>query len=328
MPRVDTPYIIAVIRNQERDLLQKDEYTRLLGASTGKEALRVLVATAYGKWLTGEVGSQEVFEALEERLLEVQRWLIDTVDSETVVQFLTARYDALNVATALSDYLTGVTEPGALSRLGSINPRVLTSVIWNQSDWDLLPEFWERVIQDILPETNGTKEPVSVPQILKHVQEAALSWKKLVAVTTLSKRLVSIEQDHLHIDSVLREQGGLLVAASEGITLAGLTNESSPSAIAAAISAAGYTGFTVDLLQAVRKRESATAYERAWDEVALTAAREYRAAPIGFDPIIAFWITLELEVKTIRLIISGKLQGLTSEQLSPLVRSQFLSVTA
>jgi V/A-type H+/Na+-transporting ATPase subunit C len=74
----------------------------------------------------------------------------------------------------------------------------------------------------------------------------------------------------------------------------------------------------------VRQKHSAIEYDRAWDEALVNLLRQYRWQAEGYDPILAYWYAKELEVKTVRLVLSAKLGGLAAKTVATLVRPLYL----
>ena len=61
-------------------------------------------------------------------------------------------------------------------------------------------------------------------------------------------------------------------------------------------------------------------YEREWDAKAATLARDLRFEPVGYDPIVAYWITREMEYKTIRLLFAARAGGFAKQETLSLIR--------
>jgi len=61
-------------------------------------------------------------------------------------------------------------------------------------------------------------------------------------------------------------------------------------------------------------------YEREWDAKIIALAKTLRFEPIGYDPIIAYWVTKEMEIKTIRLMFASLANGFSKEEILTLVR--------
>ncbi|OGY37230.1 MAG: hypothetical protein A3E36_01380 [Candidatus Andersenbacteria bacterium RIFCSPHIGHO2_12_FULL_45_11b] len=67
--------------------------------------------------------------------------------------------------------------------------------------------------------------------------------------------------------------------------------------------------------------ESAAAYERTWDESALALAKQFQYEPVGYDPIVAYWITKEYEAKNIRLLVAAIQGGFSQQEAGALIRN-------
>lgn len=274
---VESPYIIGIIRSREQELLQTDDYTRLIAAPNTDAAIQVLADTPYGTWLTAHT-AEIAFAALTERLVAVLQWLRETVIDQNVVAFFQVRYDGLNVTSTLLDKQSGMVEPGSLSPLGSLDPLLLQSVIFNQVGSEELPTTWRVFItaeQKLLPTTNGD---VAV-------------WKN--GLLERVERVVSLELKRLAVSPLMY----------------------------------WYAEYLSSHLTATRQLRGEEALGADWqseldhDNDLVLKLREYNGEPIGYDPIVAYWLTLELEVRTIRLVLATKLQGGEPATIIPLVRN-------
>jgi vacuolar-type H+-ATPase subunit C/Vma6 len=189
MPTADATYQIGVIREWEKDFLEDDEFTRLINAPSAKETVHVLVDTPYGKWIDTNSSEVSVFTALVRHLEEIHEWLKDTVKDERVLQFVSARYDALNIATALIEKGQEIEEMGAKSKLGSISPDVIQSTVWNNLSWELLPEIWEPFIREQIA------GDINKEEVAEKAGALTATWKKELAFTPLMKELARISEE-------------------------------------------------------------------------------------------------------------------------------------
>lgn len=286
----DTPYIIGVIRFQEQQLLGTDEYTRIIEASSNEDAIAVLADTPYGSWIQ-EHTATEAMAALEQRLVALQVWLAQTVIDPTILAFLQVRYDSLNVATALLDHQLGKKEIGELSRLGGIDPLLVDSVVVNRAGYEQLPHDWSQFIstqQASLPTINAATAAWK-NGLLKRSEEHTIALMQQLSSTDLTRWYTDFTK-RLLADNKRRRR----VSAPGSPTT---TRTATPH-----LSPADFTS------------------EREWDNELVAHLRQYNADPTGYDPIIAYWLTVELEVKTIRLVLAAKLQGSSPDAIRPLIR--------
>ncbi len=69
--------------------------------------------------------------------------------------------------------------------------------------------------------------------------------------------------------------------------------------------------------------DDAALYDKEHDENLLATIRKYRFEPIGYDPIISFWYAKEIEINNLRILLSAKLNGLSTEALRGYQRSMY-----
>lgn len=198
MPSVDTTFIVGVLREWEKGLLEADEYTRIIEANTIKEAIHTLVDTPYGSYMGKPIEAGVVFKALDYHLQLVHTWLADKLADSRVLQFISARYDALNIGTCLVQYGHGAKEPGQLSALGYISADALHSSVWHGLGWDMMPEFWERAIKEL------QQEEFEPTILLEHIAHKAGVWLSSLAFTALMHQLVEAQQGRLATAAAIR----------------------------------------------------------------------------------------------------------------------------
>ena len=250
----NTPFLIGVIRSQEKELLADDEYTRLINAPSAQEALHVLTETPYGRWLEEAIDTPAAMAALGHRLAEAKAWLLEQLESASARLFIEARSTSLAAAAAALD-----------------DDEAAPTAVWQEAGDQLATQL------------------------------------TAAAETPLQRQVAQLTADRARFDTQLR-------ATQPPADLAETVRQ---------LEAAGYAGFTLDMLEALTAQRDATAYEKQWDEVLLTLLRQHAADVVGDDAVLAYWYVLELEVKQLRLLLSAKLQGVETDQLAGLKRSLF-----
>ena len=324
MPTADPAYIIGVIRHKELGLLGEDEYTRLIGAATAKEALHTLVDTPYNKWLDAGVDATQASQALNQRLVALQNWLTDVVEDNRLLEFIQVRYDALNLASALIDLSLGKDKPGVLSDLGSLSPTTIHSLFWHDTGWELLPDHWEEHLRSAQAMLGKNLPPKWQTKLLLFFQTAALTRLDTLAVSPLMRATVTLNRDRLVLDMILRQQTAPKDSLLSLSPLAQeLSSDTSLDDISTVLARHNLGKFTTSAITGVRQHSDSHAYELAWDNYLMAEITKYRADPVGPDPILAFWLAQELEVKNLRLLLSAKLQGLSIDKIKPLQRNLY-----
>ena len=277
MPAADTPFVIGVIREKEKGLLEDDEYTRIIQAPTVSEAYQALMDTPYGVYFATD---SSPYEAIAKRLESEMEWLRDAVLDKQILSFIQARYDALHIAQALLDFQAGKENALFASQLGSITAELLTSTIWHDTGWDSLPAMWRTFVRDERSKIKTAPESFSSQELLERVESVFHVNVEKLATSELTRAIAQLEQERR-----LQEQSDRPDNLPDDIS----------------------------------------AVEKGWDEKLLVELRRFRGEPTDGDAIIAWWFALAMEARTLRLLLSAKAGGLTTEQLVPLQRSLYRS---
>lgn len=298
MANVDAPFVIGVIRQKEKGLLQQDEYTRIVGAPTADAAVHSLADTPYAMYLED---SASVFEALEAHLYAELKWLESVVNDERVLHFITARHDGVRVASALMHYKAGRPKQTDNRKLSSISKEVITSVLWDNIGHEDLPDPWREFIR-AEREKAEQDEPWSKKEFLLRMKDQTNNVMNELAFTPMMREIASLYTERQEFDMSFRD---ITADANE-------QQLDSPS------------WADTQAIEAVTTSTSAIQYEYAFDAAIVDRIRTQRTTPIGYDPIVAYWMAKELEVRTLRLVLSAKFGGLSEDTVRSLIRPLYL----
>jgi len=194
------PFIVGVIREKEKSLLEQDEYTRLIDDITSGNARSVLTDTAYGLHLAGDLTPAQ---ALDARLYEEFSWLVNELGANhPAMIYIAARYDALHIANALIDYQAGKEMASAKTRLGLLSAELLTSTIWRNHGWEDVPAPWRTFMQEQRDATQS--DDWSRKQVLEAVGEQYLEVLKGAGKSKLMKSLTALTQERTELEKEIR----------------------------------------------------------------------------------------------------------------------------
>lgn len=289
--------------------MSQDEYLRLVESPTLAEAAHMFVDTIYGTWLHADALPADVVDSFTVHLRDELAWLADTVDQPNILSFITARYDALNIARVLIDY--HYQQPGEASDfpMGSVGHSLLFSIIWHNIGWEAIPPVWQATLRR---EYDLSRTSLDISALLARLEHDYLAVLDATALTPLTRTVAEYMRNRLAADAALRPLGGIVPADRPDVP-----------AIVARLHQQGYTRLTVSACQAVAEAATAIAYEREWDNELIVRLHSHKHQPVGDDPIVAYWYFKELEVKTLRLLLLAKASGYGSDVLHELRRLSF-----
>ncbi|MCF7830480.1 V-type ATPase subunit [Candidatus Gracilibacteria bacterium] len=205
-------FVNGQIRALESKLLTTQRLDRMVGAATPQDAFRILVELQYAEYVDDTVTAQDFTKIIERGLLETKELIIKGTNNNQGLQFLWARFDLNNLKRAYKlkllqekTELGEFTEENGFSLLGNLSPEEITSLVFNQSIPENLPEEYLEVIKSI-EESEGNKEFRLIEFALDKAYFAYLNkaarksgsvflkklWKMLVDTTNLRSLARSI----------------------------------------------------------------------------------------------------------------------------------------
>lgn len=201
MPTIDIPYIVGVIREKEKALLEDDEYIRVISAATNPNAAREALAdTAYGIHVAADMTS---LEALDARLTEEFDWLAKMLGTtDKALTFISARYDALHAAAAIIDYKDGKEKAEVQVAIGTLTPELLTSVIWQDAGWDDVPSMWKSFLQEQV--ANTKKADWSRKAVTAAAADQAITVMQAVGKSPLMKAVTALAKERTETEEGMR----------------------------------------------------------------------------------------------------------------------------
>ncbi len=319
MATSDPGYIIGVIRAKEKSFLSADAYVRLLDAPHPADCLSALLDTPYGRWLTTVDHLNNVLPALDDHLLEELTWLMDCLDNKNIQFFMTARADAVNIASAIAQWKQGDQTYVRPSALTSLSQDALYTAVWDRPTGPALGP-WQTVIDREKQAAAQTDWKYSatwqrMPAHLLNVMHTLARTPLMRASTRWQAHQIVAAAAIRHLPPVLLPDN-LLQAYAIPATI----QLSTPSLLQQQLLNWGYTHFTGPVVEAAANASDATAYELAWDKELVALLRTARLSVEGYDPILAYWFGKQLEVRNVRLILSAKLAGMSKTAIARLQR--------
>lgn len=272
MPSVEAPFITAIIREKEKTFFSEHEVARILNTPSVTEMREVLMGTPYAMHLAdGTSIPQSAIHHLEHEYA----WLSEHLDNARVLAFISARYDALNIALGILSKSQGDTTMPSIPKLGRLGHAQLQEMIFDEIFPESTHTIWQDVIQKQLAEIKH--ESWTSNGLFSAMQTALETALDEFAITKFMHDIARITKEHHESDANIRVEKKL--------------------------------------------PENITAYELSWDTQVITLAKAFRHEPVGYDPIVAYWILKELEVKNVRMLYSALQGRFSNEETTALIRN-------
>ncbi len=327
----DGAYAFATgrIRALEAKLLNRTHYQRLLETPDALETWRALAEMGYAKAAERKLDDYE--EVLTDELRAVYAILRSLTPDSERLEWLARRYDFHHIKVYLKAKLLGEDpREGILDGVGTVPLKLIEASIATEV-WSALPIELARAAEQALTEHESTKAPQSIDLVID--RELFLYLTDAVRGHPFTETLVAIWADLLNLKSLLRAKvmgkdrpflSKVLVPGSlEASQLLALL-ETSVETWADELRHTPYAEVLSRGLAYFIEKKSLTLLEKLSDDLVTDFLKRAKFALYGAEPVIAYVLAKETELKNIRIILVGKLNGLSKETLEEHLREPYV----
>jgi Archaeal/vacuolar-type H+-ATPase subunit C len=319
----ETAYTFAVskLRVIETRLLNNSDLEQLINAPDYDSAVRML----RDKGFIGD--KDDIVNSLKDQMTETWKLLTDITPDKESLEFLVVKNDFHNLKAALKAFVTQNEDSDYYILPSLVSPELVKSAVMNKK-FSELPGYLRAAAEktyDVLVRTmDGQLTDIMLDAMtLNNMNERALSsgnpyiikLAELYCVTANIKtayRAARTGKDELFLAAALCDTSAiyktaLIQAARKGTDdLLSFLMDSSYKEAAEAL------------------KISLTAFEKWCDDVIMDHIGSAKYKSFGVEPLIAYYIAKETEVKTVRIILSCKRNGLDSGAIRERVRKLYV----
>jgi V/A-type H+-transporting ATPase subunit C len=307
---LDTKYIYAlgVIRAREVKLLTKKRFEELLTSEDVGELISALHDTDYGQFFRS-IGKHEAEQALHEAKIALYNDVEKLIDDFEIMQILRAKYDFHNTTVLLKGKIAEEDFTDKCSSLGSI-PVSKLSQVFKEEKYGHLPEYLQMAIEkgiDVYYSTDHNPQRLSfavdsimAETLTSYMENTFLNnyYKFWVDLTNLKiiLRLLFLEKYQELIDFALLPGGNI---EKDTIKKAKIENVDSLEDL--------YRGTIYSFL--LEWKDSFSLMERESEKLLISYLQSVAFEAIGVEPVIAYLLIKENEIRNLRIIFIGKMNG-------------------
>lgn len=312
MKAIDYASINTLVRIREQELLGPDVFESLLKARSFDQTVQLLKTTPYG-------AVTEDFElVLLEKLTETYQFIAEHLpDGSAIPQVFSLLYTYHNLKVLLKTQLAGLALSQLLVPIGAFSEEELLHLVQTETS-DSLPKILVEAVQytcqeyreferleaiDILMDRHYFTHVTAVAREIGDDSVLAMvqAWADLYNLTTIY-RLRSKPLSQAFFKSILSDEGQLSAKELIGLALSGNSE-----ALLEKLSETSYGGLLPDFNS--RDSDVVLALELATDRLSHHYLEGASLEAFGFLPLLALIYYTEMEVKNLRLILTGKRNG-------------------
>lgn len=333
--QADTLYAYAVgrIRAIERRLLDKNKIDRMVDAKTPGEALKVLIEADYGYSSKEQANISEYEGLLRDELKKTYNVLAEIAPEPDVFDIFLYKNDFHNIKVLLKSEFLGISDEQLLSETGSVPVNKL-KVMLRDRNFKELPETVSDAIIDAIDTFNRTGDPQLIDIILDtacfklmHETAAASENPFLIRVTEITIDLINIKSfiriRHLNKSWDFMERvlliGGTISPQSYFKYL-----DTPVSKLNDAFRGTSYEALCEEGISEYTEKGSLTRFEKLSDDFMINFLKKAKYIHLGIEPLIAYLIAKETEVKNARIVMIGKINKIESDVIRERLRETYV----
>ncbi|MDO4283715.1 MAG: V-type ATPase subunit [Eubacteriales bacterium] len=321
MSRDQYIYAVARIRTRELSLLNGAVMEQLAAAPSEEDCLRLLQAKGWGG--RGQ-GAQEILEEEEEKTWAL---LEELAGGLSLFAVFLRENDYHNVKAAVKEACTGGEHPGIYKKRATISGEEIERALTKREP-ETLPEPFrataEYAMRVLLQTRDGQRCDAIVDRasLIAIRQEGAQSGSSLLR--EYGERTAALCNVKIAMRCALTGQS--LSFIEESLAPCGAFEEKSMAKAAAAGSEALFAYLRENGMEEAAEtlRISYTEFERWCDNELIRMIRPQLTNCFGPDPLAAYLLARQMEIKSVRMILAGKRNALPETAIRQRVRETYV----
>lgn len=321
---VDNQYIYAVarIRTKEMSLLDKSFFEQLLSCKSYKECLRLLADKGWGK--NGDESAEELLVIERNKTWELMRELVE--DMKVFDTFLYGN-DYHNLKASIKQVYKNEDIPNIYINQGTIPSEIIYKAS-KEHDFSLLPDYMREVAEEAYEVMMHTGDSQLCDVIIDKASLETLYKKGKETNNDLLEKYAELKVAASDINIAIR---GLKTGKNKEFFLRSLANCDTldkSRLIEAALedkdAIYSYLSTTVyaDAIDTIK--DSQAAFEKWCDNLIIRFIKPQKYNPFTISPLAAYILARENEIKSVRIVLSGKLNDLPEESIRERLREMYV----
>lgn len=333
MDRMGFAMSVSRLRAIETKLLDKTKIERMKDASSTEEVLRILGETYYAAAVSTVKKPEDYELFLSQELKNLYQLMYEITPDNKIIDLFSLRYDYHNIKVFLKGKFSGKDFDNMIIDVGTIPAAKLSNYIKNDDYRDINP-LLRKAIEDVNRDYEETKDSQKIDLILdkylykdmlKRAEE--LSNEFLIKITKINIDLINIKT-FFRVKKQRKGRDFLKEALLYGgrIDNDNFLNSLNDSADNF-VNRLSYTDYYKIMrigLEDYDKTENFTSFERLADDFLMDIMKDTKLVSFGVEPLIAYIIAKETEIKLLRIIIVGKQNNIPSEVIGERLRDSYV----
>lgn len=318
----DYAYATARIRAMENKLISPQQYQRMLDAESAEDVVKMLAEQGYG---LGDIDPAEPAVHTSEKLLsdetkKIYAILEEMVPHKEIISLFRLRNDYLNAKLILKSMFLGMDEPMVYAHSGTMDPSMLRRMIVDRN-LGQLPDIFRNAILECFDSYGRSADPQVIDFILDRAMYEHMEKDAEEIGVPFVIDLVSLMHDLANTRIFIRArllsrtrdfmEKALLVGSKVSRRFYLEMSDKSLDQFFEALRFTALADLSPGLSDAFKNGEGISGMEKVLDEHLMKFVQRARYVGIGVEPVVAWLLYKEAEIRNVRLILTGKINGIS-----------------
>jgi len=326
-------YVSSRIKALETGLLGKSAIDRILEADGPEEALKALGDTGYGSDIAEMENIYDFEKVLEKSLKRTFKTIADSTKDFRFVRFFTLKNDYHNLKVIIKNKILGLEGKDYFSSLGEVPPEELQKLA-SEDITAAVPESMKRAYNSAVQSYEETQDSQQVDLLLDRILFGELAGlveatgenflkEYFTSMVDLTNIRTMVRLMHMKADARVLEKSLLPGGSLKKDVFIKLFAEPMQGVIEA-FASSPYHRVVDEGISAWAAGGSAAVFEKLSDDYLLKLARRGLYTPYGPETVVGYLAAKENEVKILRIILVGKINGISSEMIKERLRDVYV----
>jgi V/A-type H+/Na+-transporting ATPase subunit C len=322
----------ARVRSVEKNLLSREKADKMIDSKTTEEALKVLSELGYGEE-NSNLKPLEFNEILSAEIQRAYTFIFNVAPDKRVFDTFLYPYDYHNLKVLLKAEFSNTEAEPFLMDIGTIPKAKLIVMVRERSFMDM-PEEMKRAVQEVIDIFGKTSDPQIVDFILDRACYESMSKTAERSESEYIQGYIALLIDTINLKTFVRLRemkknwdffskvflpGGKI---AESLFISGY--EESYEQFAERLLPYGLNEALSEGAAMLKASGRFTMLEKLCDNRLMQYAKKAKYISFGIEPLAAYLIAKEGDIKNARIIMAGLLQGLSREMIKERQREAYV----
>ena len=318
------PYAVARIRMLERSLLTEKNYIQMAEAKNADEAMKILLEAGYGE--LGQADSKNFESLLSAQLAKVYSDVSELVSDGNFMDVFLYKNDYHNIKVLIKGEISGTNADNYLIDGGTVDAEVLKTAFATKN-FSAVPYYMREAITAAYEAYARVQSGQAVDIVLDKAAFKQMNMTASSCGSSFVKKYVEYQCDITNLKTFFRiktMRRPFETFAEVFIPGGMLTLDAFKAAYSGETPWSGLKGTIYYEMCAEGMPKGFTVFERLCDNFIMSYIKDAKYKSLTMEPMVAYIYARETEVKTVRIIMSGKINGIEADIIKERLRDAYV----